>query len=219
MNQLIREIEERYGAARNILLPVVVSSHQVEMLRAAEHESEQGWNFLVMIFSGARLITEVDQTNSKAYRLPEFRLPSDILDLEDFEIAFRDKVLENFGVNIEISRYLVMAQCAFMATGVENTAGDDEGTSSRTLHIFTARAVNSDDTMEKKESLPNVKAVKPQELLDALQAEWADYKTQISSGGSLGNLKAEYDKSWAFVRVRVVATAFQSLFGWPLPEI
>src|SRR5947209_8524016 len=128
MKQLIREIEERYGAARNILLPVVVSSHQVEMLRAAEHESEQGWNFLVMIFSGARLITEVDQTNSKAYRLPEFRLPSDILDLEDFEIAFRDKVLENFGVNIEISRYLVMAQCAFMATGEESTAADDEGT-------------------------------------------------------------------------------------------
>lgn len=219
MKLLLREIEERYGAARSILLPVIVSAHQVEMLRAAEHESEQGWNFLVMIFSGARLIAEVDQSNSQAYRLPEFRLPSDILDLEDFELAFRDKVLENFGVNIQISRYLLMAQCAFMATGQENSAGDDEGTSSRTVHIFTARAVNSDDTSARRETLPNVKAVKPQELLDALQAEWADYKTQLASGGSLGNMKSEYDKSWAFVRVRVVATAFQSLFGWPLPEI
>ncbi len=219
MKQLLPEIEERYGAARNILLPVVVSARQVEMLRAAEKEAEQGWNFLVMIFSGAHLIAEVAQESSLAYRLPEFRLPADILDLEDFEIAFRDKILENFGVNIQISRYLFLSYCTFMATGEENASSDDEGTSSRTIHIFTARAVNSDDTSEKKENLPNVKLVKPQELLDALQAEWADCKTQLASGGTLGNLKAEYDKSWAFVRVRVLATAFQSLFGWPLPEI
>jgi hypothetical protein len=219
MKQLLPEIEERYGTARNILLPVVVSAHQVEMLRAAEKESETGWNFLVMIFSGARLIAEVAQETSLAYRLPEFRLPADILDLEDFEEAFRDKILENFGVNIQISRYLLLSHCTFMATGQEDASGDDEGTSSRTLHIFTARAVNSDDTGDKKENLPNVKLVKPQELLDALQSEWADCKTQLASGGTLGNLKAEYDKSWAFVRVRVLATAFQSLFGWPLPEI
>ena len=219
MKQLLPEIEERYGTARSILLPVVVSSHQVEMLRAAEHESEQGWNFLVMIFSGARLIAEVAQESSLAYRLPEFRLPADILDLEDFEEAFREKVQQNFGINIQISRYLLLAHCTFMATGQETESGDDEATSSRTLHIFTARAVNSDDTSEKKENLPNIKAVKPQELLDALQAEWADCKTQMASGGTLGNMKSEYDKSWSFVRVRVVATAFQSLFGWPLPEI
>ena len=219
MKQLLPEIEERYGTARSILLPVVVSPHQVEMLRAAERESEQGWNFLVMIFSGARLIAEVAQETSQSYRLPEFRLPADILDLEDFEVAFREKVFQNFGINIQISRYLMLAHCTFMATGQENAAGDDEGTSSRTLHIFTARAVNSDDTAEKNENLPNVKLVKPQELLDALQAEWADCKTQLASGGTLGNLKAEYDKSWSFVRVRVLATAFQSLFGWPLPEI
>ena len=189
------------------------------MLRAAEKESETGWNFLVMIFSGARIIAEVAQESSLAYRLPEFRLPADILDLEDFEVAFRDKILENFGVNVQISRYLLLSHCTFMATGEENAGSDDEDTSSRTLHIFTARAVNSDDTSEKKENLPNVKLVKPQELLDALQSEWADCKTQLASGGTLGNLKAEYDKSWAFVRVRVLATAFQSLFGWPLPEI
>ena len=166
MKQLLPEIEERYGAARNILLPVVVSARQVEMLRAAEKEAEQGWNFLVMIFSGARLIAEVAQESSLAYRLPEFRLPADILDLEDFEIAFRDKILENFGVNVQISRYLLLSYCTFMATSEENTSSDDEGTSSRTIHIFTARAVNSDDTGEKKENLPNVKLVKPKELLD-----------------------------------------------------
>jgi hypothetical protein len=219
MKQLLPEIEERYGTARSIMLPVVVSAHQVEMLRAAEKASEQGWNFLVMIFSGARLVAEVGKETSLAYRLPEFRLPSDILDLEDFEAAFQDKILESFGLNINISRYLLLAHCTFMATGPENAVGDDEDTSSRTLHIFTARAVNSDDTGEKKENLPNVKLVKPQELLDALQSEWADCKTQLASGGTLGNLKSEYDKSWAFVRVRVLAQAFQSLFGWPLPEI
>ncbi|MDB5082437.1 MAG: hypothetical protein JWP00_4361 [Chloroflexi bacterium] len=219
MKQLLPEIEERYGTARSILLPVVVSPHQVEMLRAAEKESEQGWNFLVMIFSGAHLVAEVSHKDSQTYRLPEFRLPADIIDLEDFEVAFREKIFENFGVTINISRYLLLAYCTFMATGQENAAGDDEDTSSRTLHIFTARAVNSDDTGENKETPSNVKLVKPQELLDALQAEWADFKTQLASGGTLGDLKSEYDKSWAFVRVRVLATAFQSLFGWSLPEI
>ncbi len=216
MKRLIPEIEERYGAARNILIPVVVSPHQVEMLRAAEKESERGWNFLVMVFAGAHLITE---SNGNAYRLPEIRLPADILDLEEFEEAFREKLFTNYGLKATLSRYLLLAHCTFMATGQEGGAGDDVGTSSRTLHIFTTRAINTDELSDQPQPGPNVKLVKPTALLDSLQAEWSDIKTQVASGGTLGNLKAEYDKSWSFVRARVVAMAFQSLFGWPLPEL
>ena len=59
------------------------------------------------------------------------------------------------------------------------------------------------------------------ERIEGLEIALAPMKAAevLKSGGSLGSMKAEYDKSWAFVRVRVVATAFQSLFGWPLPEI
>ena len=219
MKHLIREIEERYGAARNILLPVVASAHQVEMLRAAEAEAERGWNFMLLLFAGAGLIAEVENKQSHSYRLPEFRLPSDILDQEDFEEAFKAKVEENYGLKITISRYLLMIHCTFMATGEAGQVGDDVGTSSRALHIFTARAVNTDDLTNLVQSRPNIKLVKPTALLDALQAEWSDIKTQVASGGSLGDLRSQYDKSWAFVRARSVATAFQSLFGWPLPDL
>ena len=218
MKPLIREIEERYGAASNVLLPVVVSPHQVEMLRAAEPESEQGWNFMLLLFAGSGLVVEVENAASHLYRLPEFRLPSDILDLEDFVDEFYAKVAASYGLKISLSRYLLMAHCTFMATGQAGGAGDDVGTSSRGLHIFTARATQTDE-MNRAAAQSNVKTVKPTVLLDALQAEWSDIKTQVSSGGTLGNLRSEYDKSWAFVRVRVVAMAFQRLFGWPLPDL
>ncbi len=219
MKPLPHEIEERYGVARSILLPVVVSPHQLEMLRAAEQNSEQGWNFIVLLFAGGRLLTEVEYSQSHNYRLPEFRLPADILDLEDFEEALLQKIHQKYDLEAVLGRYLLMVHCAFMATGEEDAAGEDRGTSSRTLHIFTARALNSDELAGQEEPPLNIRLVKPTVLLDALQAEWADTKTQVASGGKLGDLKVEYDKSWTFVRARVIATAFQSLFGWPLPEI
>lgn len=219
MKQLPREIEERYGMARSILLPVVASRHQVEMLRAAEQESMRGWNFMVLLFMGGRLLTEVQSSQSQAYRLPELRLPADILDLEDFEEAFKGKIAETYGLEVNLGRYLLLAHCTFMATGPEDTAGDDVGTSSRTLHLFTARASHSDDLDYSQDTRSNLRLVKPTALLDALQAEWADVKTQLNFGGSMGDLKSEYDKSWTFVRARLVATAFQSLFGWPLPDL
>ncbi len=218
MKQLPREIEERYGVARSILLPVVVSPHQVEMLRMAENESNQGWNFIVLLFEGGRLVTEVENNQGQAYRLPELRLPADILDLEDFEEAFKDKLHAKYGLEVVLSRYLLLVHCTFMASGEADTAGDDIGTSSRTLHVFTARCLNSDELAGQEGPL-NIRLVKPTVLLDALQSEWADIKTQAASGGTLGDLRMEYDKSWTFVRARVVATAFQRLFGWPLPEL
>ncbi|HEX2916831.1 MAG TPA: hypothetical protein VH186_39095 [Chloroflexia bacterium] len=217
--QLLREIEERYGTARSVLLPVVVLPHQLEMLRAAEKESDKGWNFLVLLFAGGRLLTQVESNQSHLYRLPEFRIPSDIMDLEDFEVAFKEKLEELYGTKVNLGRYLLYVHCTFMTSGPEDTAGEDNGTSSRTLHVFTARALNSDELDAHEENDFNIKLVKPNVLLDALQAEWSDIKTQMDSGGTLGDMKAEYDKSWAFVRARVVATAFQSLFGWPLPEV
>lgn len=219
MKPLPTEIEDRYGAARGILLPVVVSSHQVEMLRMAEEESNKGWNFMVLLFAGGRLVTEVANSKSQAYRLPEIRLSSDILDLEDFENEFKEKINTNYGLEVNLGRYLLQVHCTFMATDQGDDAGDDAGTSSRNLHVFTARALNSDELVGQEDSPVNIRLVKPTALLDALQAEWADTKTQLASGGTLGDLKAEYDKSWAFVRSRVVATAFQRLFGWPLPEL
>ncbi len=219
MKPLLREVEERYGVARGILLPVVVTPHQVEMLRAAERESEQSWNFMLLLFAGAHLLATTDAAQSQALRLPEFRLPCDILDLTDFEEAFKTKIAGTFGLDIELSHYLLMAHCTFMATGEQDTAGDDVGTSSRTLHVFTARALNSDELEQSKVVSPAVRLVKPAIVAESLQAEWADIKTQLASGGSLGDLRAEYDNSWAFVRVRVVTTAFHNLFGWPMPEI
>ncbi len=221
MKPLIPEIEERYGAARSILLPVVVTRPQLEMLRAAEKESEEGWNFMLLLFGGARLVAQIADEQSHAYRLPEFRLAADILDLEDFEVAFKAKVQSSYGLKVEFGRYLLMAQCTFMATGeAEDNTGDDLGTSSRTLHIFTARTHNLDDLTEENQAGRNaITLVKPTALLDALQAEWADYKTQLAFGGTMGDMRTEYDKSWTMVRLRVVATAFQRLFGWPLPEL
>jgi hypothetical protein len=219
MKPLLREVEERYGAARNLLMPVSVLPGQLDMLRAAEEESGKGWNIMLLLFAGARLVTEVAPGSQKAYRLPEFRMPSDILDLEVFEETFRDKVLEKYGLEIGIGRYLMMVHCTFMTQNRIGETDEDYGTSSRTLHIFTARAHNSDELQASDDAPLNVRLVKPTDLLDNLLAEWADVKSQIASAGTLGDMRAEYDKSWAFVRARVVAMAFQSLFGWPLPEM
>lgn len=216
MKVLIREIEERYGNARSILMPVVVTRNQLEMLQLAQPEAEQGWNFMVLLFAGAKLVTEL--CGEQVYRLIELRLPSDIVDLEDFEEAFKAKIESEFNLKIELSRYLLLAHCTFMATG-ENTADEDGGTSSRTIHVFTARVVASDESANLEKTSGKIKLVKPTALLDSLQAEWGDTKTQLASGGSFGDMRAEYDKSWSFVRLRVVGTAFQALFDWPLPEM
>lgn len=222
MKPMIREVEERYGVARSILMPVVVSPQQLDMLRTSEQESAKGWNIVILLFSGARLVTESPTGSTEgSYRLPEFRLSSDILDLEVFEEEFREKIKTLYNLELGIGRYLMMVHCTFMTSGADGESTEDNGTSSRTLHVFTARVVNSDDLQEEGQTTTaaNVHFVKPQALLDALQAEWADTKAQISTGGKFGDIKTEYDKSFAFVRARLVATAFQNLFGWSLPDL
>lgn len=219
MNPMLREVEERYGVARSILLPVVVSPPQLDMLRTSEQESAKGWNILVLLFAGARLVTEAPNGSTGVYRLPEFRLPSDILDLEVFEEEFKEKIADLYKIELDIGRYLMMVHCTFMIGGQDGESNEDAGTSSRTLHIFTARALNSDELTGHETQVSSVRLVKPQALLDALQAEWADTKAQLVSGGKFGDLKTEYDRSFSFVRARLVATAFQNLFGWPLPEL
>lgn len=217
MNRLPREVEERYGSERGVVLPVTVTPHQLEMLRAAEAESDKGWNVVLMIFAGSRILAH-GETNSHKLRLPEFRLSSDNLDLEDFENALKKRVLDDYGFEVDLSRYLMMVHCTFMSDSP--IEGDESDTSSRTLHLFTARALNSDDLLESEEP-PNgsVRLVKPATLSNSLQGEWADVRSQLNTGGSTSNMRDEYDASWAFVRARMIALAFQHLFGWELPEI
>lgn len=216
MNLLPREVEERYGAAKNMVIPVTVTQRQLDMLRAAEEESAKGWNIMLLVFSGAKMLAHAEAGSFKL-RLPEFRLSSDLIDLEDFEAALKDKVLAEYGLEIDLSRYLMLAHCTFMADSP--IEGDESDTSSRTLHLFTARALNSDDLMQSEEFSSSARLVKPATLSDSLQAEWADVRSQLNTGGPNLSMRDDYDASWAFVRARVIALAFQSLFGWNLPEI
>jgi hypothetical protein len=217
MNQLPREVEERYGIAKGVLIPVTVSPRQLEMLRTAEIEAEKGWNIMVMVFAGAKILAH-GETGSHRLRLPEFRLSSDLLDLEDFENALKGRVHDEYGLEIDLSRYLLLAHCTFMSDSP--VEGDESDTSSRTLHFFTARALNSDDLLHSDEPSSAARLVKPQALADSLQGEWADVSAQLRTGAPPDpNMRDEYNTSWAFVRARLVAQAFQALFGWDLPEL
>ncbi len=216
MKKLPPEIEERYGVGRGLVLPVVVTQRQLDMLRAAEAESDKGWNVMLLIFSGAKILAHAEPGSYK-YRLPEFRIPDDTLDLEDFEAALKDKVLIEYGFEIDLSHYLMLAHCTFMSDSP--IEGDESDTSSRTLHLFTARALNSDELIASEESAIAARLIKPSVLSNSLQSEWADVRAQLNTGGSSGNMRDDYDSSWAFVRARLVSTAFHNLFGWPLPEI
>lgn len=217
MNHLPREVEERYGIAKGLIIPVTVTEHQLEMLRTAESESDKGWNILLLIFAGAKILAH-GETNSHKLRLPEFRVSDETLDLEDFENALKQRVLDDYGFEIDLSRYLMLAHCTFMSDSP--VEGDESDTSSRILHLFTARALNSDDLVEREEPINKAaRLVKPAALSNSLQSEWADVRSQLNSGGPTANMRDEYDASWAFVRARMIAIAFQNLFGWELPEI
>lgn len=216
MNLLPREVEERYGAAKNFVIPVTVTKRQLDMLRAAQEESDKGWNIMLLVFSGAKMLAH-SEAGSHKLRLPEFRLSADLIDLEDFEAALKDKVLTQYGFEIDLSRYLMLAHCTFMSDSP--IEGDESDTSSRSLHLFTARALNSDDLMHSEEATGEARLVKPAALSDSLQAEWADVRAQLQTGGFSSSMRDDYEASWAFVRARVVALAFQNLFGWELPEL
>lgn len=217
MNELPREFEERYGAARGLVLPVTVSQQQLDMLRAAENEANKGWNVLLLIFAGSKILAH-GEPGTKKLRLPEFRLSADTLDLEDFEAALKSQVLIEYDFEIDLSRYLMLAQCTFMSNSP--VEGDESDTSSRTLHLFTARALNSDEVSAREALVNTAQLVKPAALSEALQAEWADVRAQLNTGGSPGgDMRGDYEASWAFVRARLIAQAFQHLFDWPLPEL
>src|SRR5690349_20816539 len=132
MNLLPREVEERYGAAKNFVIPVTVTKRQLDMLRAAQEESDKGWNIMLLVFSGAKMLAH-SEAGSLKLRLPEFRLSANLIDLEDFEAALKDKVLTQYGFEIDLSRYLMLAQCTFMSDSP--IEGDESDTSSRSLHL------------------------------------------------------------------------------------
>ncbi len=217
MNRLPQEFEERYGVAKGMLLPVTVSPRQLEMLRTAEEESNKGWNVMLLVFAGAKILAHAEGDSQTALRLPEFRVSTELLDLEDFETNLKAQVLSDYGLEIDLSRYLMLAHCAFM--GNAPIEGDESDTSSRTLHVFTARALNSDDLLSSEEISSVARLVKPAALADALQKEWADARSQLNTGGTTANMRDEYDSSWAFVRARLAALAFHSLFNWDLPDV
>jgi len=216
MKPLPREVEERYGVARGIVMPVTVSEGQLSMLRAAEAESEKGWNILMLIFAGAKILAHAESGSHKL-RLPEFRISAETLDLEDFEIALKDAVQVEYGLKIDLSRYLMLAHCTFMSDSP--VEGDESDTSSRTLHLFIARALNSDELSGSEKASGAARLVKPAALSESLQLEWADERAQLNTRGASANMRDDYNASWAFVRARLVALAFQNLFDWPLPEI
>jgi hypothetical protein len=217
MKQLPPEIEERFGVARGMMLPISVTPEQLEMLKAAEAESHKGWNFTLLIFSGAKIIAQEDTVNNRL-RLPEIRMTLETRDPEDIEDWIKDKVYIDFGIPIELSRYLILAHCTFMTD--DPYGPDDRGTSSRTLHLFTARATNSEGlTDEVVDGFSPVKLVKPAYLLDRLQSEWADVKAYYNMNQRSKDLRRAYDDSWTFPRARIAGMAFQQLFGWELPEI
>ncbi len=219
MKPLPNEIEERFGIAEGILLPVTVTTSQLEMLRAAEQSSADGINILMVAFAGAKLVAH-GEPYSQRYKLPEVRLSGDIFDLEVFETSLKESFLAEYEVEIEISRYLMMIHCTFM----DDQRTEEEGPqmSSRTLHVFTARVPNSDEWQEElavSEDSP-IRLVKPRHLLDSLHSEWSDVKTQLSTGLTrYSDMKAEYDESWSFVRARIAALVFKKLYNWELPEI
>jgi|GEM_PF-1360058 len=219
MKPLPNEIEQRFGVAEGILLPVTVTTSQLGMLRAAEQSSADGINLLVVAFVGAKLVAH-SEPYSQRYKLPEVRLPGDILDLEVFETSLKQNFLAEYEVEIEISRYVMMVHCTFMDD--QRTEEEGPNMSSRTLHIFTARVPNADEWQEElsvSEDSP-IRLVKPRHLLDSLHSEWSDVKTQLSSGLTrYSDMKAEYDESWAFVRARTAALVFKKLYNWELPEI
>jgi hypothetical protein len=218
MNDLPQEVEERYGVVVGHVLPVTVSQGQLEMLRTAETEAAKNWNIILLIFAGAKILAH-SEVGTHRLRLPEFRIPSDTLDLEEFEAILKENVQVEYGLKIDLSRYLMMIHCTFMSDS--RMAGDEGDTSNRTLHLFTARALNSDDLVAVEKEEPNsvTRLVKPMKLADSLQGEWSDVRSQLNTGGASHNMRDEYEASWAFVRARLVAIAFQKLFGWELPEI
>jgi hypothetical protein len=217
MKQLPPEMEGRFGIAKGMMLPITVTPEQLEMLKAAEEESHKGWNFILLIFSGAKILAQEDTLNSRL-KLPEVRMTLETRDAEDIEDWIKDKVYIDYGVQIELSRYLILAHCTFMTSAPY--APEDSGTSSRTLHLFTARAVNSDILEDKVvDGFSPIKHVKPAYMLDRLQSEWADVKTRYHVDPRNKDLRRAYDDSWTFPRARIAGMAFQQLFGWELPEI
>jgi hypothetical protein len=217
MKLLPSEMEERFGVAHAVMIPVGVTQEQLQMLQAAENESHKGWNFMLLIFSGAKIIAQEDTTHNRL-RLPEIRMTLDSLDPEDIEDWVKDKVYIDFGIQIELSRYLILAHCTFMTS--DPYGPDDKGVSNRTLHLFTARATNSEGlTDEVVDGFSPVKLLKPAQLLDRLQSEWADVKAYYNMNQRSKDLRRAYDDSWTFPRARIAGMAFQQLFGWQLPEI
>jgi len=198
MNLLPREIEERYGSARGLIIPALLSPIQMEILQADESNAAKVWQVMVLVYAGARLVCQTP-TNLNYLRPLIFSLPSDILDLEDFETEIKDAAL----INVEI--------------------GEDGGTQSRTIHLFTGRVRNTDEFVsETATALDNhIKLVKPSELNATMQAEWNETKARRNTlpPHTKPDLKSEYNEIWVFAYARLVAQAFHQLFGWDLPTI
>jgi hypothetical protein len=220
MNLLPREIEERYGSARGLIIPALLSPIQMEILQADEPNATKVWQVMVLVYAGARLVCQTP-TNLNYLRPLMFSLPSDILDLEDFETEIKDAALINHGIELEIGHYLIMAQITFMPNNIE--VGEDGGTQSRTIHLFTGRVRNTDEFLsETATALDNhIKLVKPSELNATMQAEWNEVKARRNTlpPHTKPDLKSEYNEIWVFAYARLVAQAFHQLFGWNLPTI
>lgn len=220
MSLLPQEIEERYGAARGLIIPTRVSPTQLDILRAEEKNTARVWQLPLLVFAGARLICQV-QPNSGYLRPLQFGLPNDILDLEDFDNAIKDAALTDYSLEIELGHYLLMAQVTFLSNQPDSS--EDNGTAARTLHLFTAHVRNLEEFLAETAASPDrhLKLVKPAELNSALQAEWSEVKARRNTtppNVKIG-LLTDYHDAWVLVYVRLVAQAFNQLFGWPLPTI
>lgn len=217
MQLLPQEIEERYGAARGLVIPTLVSSGQLDILRADERNAAKVWQVPMLVYAGARLVCQT-QPHSGYLRPLQFSLPNTILDVEDFAEAVKEAALTNFGLKIEIGHYLLMAQITFMIDNPE--VGEDAGTASRTLHLFTAHTSNLEKFLVETAASPdrNLKLVKPTELNAALEAEWNELKARRQTH-TKSSLISDYNDAWVFVYTRLLAQAFHHLFGWPLPAV
>lgn len=219
MNLLPREIEERYGTAHGLLIPALVSPAQLDILKADEKNAAKVWHLPIVLYAGARVICQV-QPSTGYLRPLQFNIPNDILDLEDFDNTIKDMAITDYSLELELGHYLLMAQITFM---VDSPEGEDGGTSSRTMHLFTAHTRNLEQFMDEAAASPDLhlKLVKPTELNASLEAEWSEVKARRNTAppGYRPNLLTDYNDAWVFVYTRLIAQTFHQLFGWPLPEI
>lgn len=220
MNLLPREIEERYGAARGLIIPALVTQSQLEILRAEEKKTDQVWHIPALIYAGSRIVCIV-QPSTGYIRPLQFNLPTEILDLEDFDNFIKDTALTEYGLEVELGHYLLMAQVTFMSDS--SGGSEDGGTSSRTLHLFTGHVRNLEEFISETVASQNhtLRLCKPTELNALLEAEWNEIKAQrlAVSPSPKPALLTEYNNAWVFVYARLVAQAFHQLFGWELPPV